>query len=428
MFAEAAPTAEGEVALQSRPGLESIGSVGSGPINGLFQRDGVLGGARFTLSRRTLYKNATSLGLTTGSGHVSFAATADQLIMTAGAGMYLTEGAGVTQIAFPDSANVLKVGYLAGRFLALREGSDQYYWSDVNDASTWDALSFASAESEPDRLLDLVTYGDYLVLFGSKTVEFHTKSIDPDLPFVAETGRVFDRGIRATGCAVRFDNSVAWVGENNIVYVVGNVPQRISEPGVEERIEASATCTLWSFFFEGHEFLVVRLDSGSWLYDAQTRQWCEFTSWGRVNWRARCAIDGPVFGDDETGTLWRFGDGYLDAGGVLERRFRAGIPLASSEVFNAVRLSANPGRTGALSGQYANPVVEMRSSRDGGAKWTAWRQTSLGEQGKYRTRIEWRRCGQFDDPGALFEFRVTDPEPFRASRVTDDQPSGGRSR
>jgi hypothetical protein len=70
----------------------------------------------------------------------------------------------------------------------------------------------------------------------------------------------------------------------------------------------------------------------------------------------------------------------------------------------------------------------MRTSRDAGRTWGAWRPTSLGEQGNYRTRVEWRRCGLFDDPGLLAEFRCADPVPFRVGGVKYNEQSGGRGR
>jgi hypothetical protein len=52
----------------------------------------------------------------------------------------------------------------------------------------------------------------------------------------------------------------------------------------------------------------------------------------------------------------------------------------------------------------------------------------LGATGEYRTVPTWRRLGQFDFPGALFEFRVTDPVDFRVSAVKANDPLGGRER
>lgn len=423
MYAEAAPV-EGGVVLLSRLGLEVVETVGNGPIRGIFQGDGVLGGARFVVSGSTLYRGTTSLGTIDGTGPVSFAASETEILVSAGATLWRYNGTTLTAVDFPDDASVSKVLTLAGYFIAIRAGTQQFYWSNVLDGATWEPLSFASAEDNPDRLRDAVVFGDQLALFGSATTEFWVPQGVADAPFAPITGKVYDKGVRATGCAVPFDNGAAFIGSNG-VYLTGNVPIRISEPGIEERLTESASASLWTFSQQGHEFLAVRLDAGTWLYDAQTQQWCEFASYGRTNWQAQCYCAG-LFGDDSSGKLLRFGTGYVDDGKVLERRFRAGIaqPLPSLPI----RLGTNPGRTGYPSGVYADPLVEMRSSRDGGAMWSDWRATALGAEGRFRTLVEWRRCGRFDYPGALFEFRVTDPVPFRVSSVIAGEPIAGRSR
>lgn len=430
VYVEATPTAQSGVTLQSRKGLEEAATRGTGPINGLYRADGVLSGAAVARSGTALYKDGTLLGAVVGTGPVSFAASETELLINAGAGIYRTDGAALAAVDFPDDANVSRLLDAAGYFIAIRRDTQQLYFSAVLDGTSWDGLDYVSAENDPDPLIDGEVVNDTLVLFGSASVEFWSKTGDADAPFAPIEGRVFQKGIKARGCSARFDNTVAWLGNNGIVYTAGNVPDRISDPGIEEQISLSTSYALWTFFDKGHEFLVVRLSHGSWLFDAQTRQWCEFQSYGGANWRAQCATqDGLLFGDDEDGTIWQFSSGYVDAEGPLERRFRAGYPL-SGGTFTAdnIRLTVNVGETTVLAGDYTDPVVEMRTSRDGGRTWSNWRSAPLGAQGNYRTRCEWRRCGLFDDPGMLAEFRTSDPVPFRVSGVGVNEANGGRSR
>jgi len=426
MIAESAPS-NGRLVLISRPGIEEVSEVGAGPINGLFQHDGILAGSLIAVSGSALYKDSTNLGTLDGGGFVSFAGDEEELTICAGQSIWQTDGTTLTAMTFPDDVDVVRVFDLAGYNIGIRANSARFYWR-LWGINVWDGLDFATAENEPDRLLDGLAIDDYLVLFGTETVEFWPKTGDPELPFTPTAGRVFEKGIRATGCCTAFDNTVAWVSNENIVYRAGNVPDRISDSGVEERLANSVECRVESFFFEGHEFLKVRGDTFTMLYDAQTGLWSECASYGQTNFRGLCAITGPLFGDDTTGQIWGYSSGYSDNGGVLERRFRAGVELDQAVTINCIRLTANVGQTPHLSGTYADPVVEMRSSRDAGQTWANWEQSPLGAQGNYRERSEWRRCGMFDDPGMLFEFRVTDPVPFRASRVQANPKNGGRSR
>lgn len=438
LFVEASPTNPAGVVLQSRAGLEEVDTVGSGPIRALYQADGVLSGARIAVSGSQVFSDETSLGALVGTGPVSFAADEDEIVINAGAGIYRSTGGALTLVDFPDDANVTKLVDTAGYFLALRSGTQQFYFSAVLDGSSWDGLDYASTENEPDPGRDAVVVNDTIAFLGSQTTEFWSKTGNAEAPFSPNTGQVYQKGVIATGCATKFDNSFAWIGNNRIIYTAGNVPERISDAGIEERLAFGTSFALWTFFFEGHEFLAVRVESvvtaehetGTWLYDAQTQQWCEFQSYGRDNWRVQCATqDGLIFGDDTTGQLWRFGQGFVDAGGPLERRFRAGRPISGGAfTVDNLRLTVNVGETAVLNGEYSDPVVEMRTSRDGGRTWGLWRIAPLGAQGHYRTRSEWRRCGMFDDPGVLAEFRCSDPVPFRISAVSVNEAVGGRSR
>ena len=429
MFAETAP-AEGRLVLQSRPGLEVYSSIGTGPVNGLFRRDGIMNGQICALSGSQLYIGEMPVGVVYGAGVVSFSGDEEELAVNAGASIYRTDGVNLYEMAFPDGANVIKTLDLAGYNIAIRESSGRIYWR-LWGVNAWDPLDYATAENEPDKLLDGLAIDDYLVLFGTETVEFWPKTGDPDLPFQPTQGRVFEKGIRATGCAAPFDNSFVWVtskSQGSAVYRAGNTPERISNPGIEEKIANSETCSVYSFYFEGHEFAAIRLDDRTILIDAQTGEISEWASYGRANFRGQVCIPGPYFGDDETGTIWKFGTGYTDAGGPLERRFRFGLGLEGPFTLDCLRLTVNPGQTGTLAGSYSNPAVELRMSDDAGQTWTEWEQTELGEQGAYRTRAEFRRLGMFDDPGLLGEVRMSDPEPFRVSKVQANPQKGGRSR
>lgn len=395
MFAEAAPTEPGQVALLSRPGLvEHLPTVGAA-IDESFRKDGVLGGSLFTVAGAALYRDGTLIGAIDGNGAVSIAGNEIGIAITAGRTLWFYDGTTLSPVAFPDGASVVKVIELVSRFVALRADTQKWYFSDVLEAALsgggvleFDALAFASAESEPDRLLDACTIDDVLVLAGTETVEFWGKTNSATLPFTPISGRVYSKGIKSTGCMVSFDNSMAYVSAENMVYRAGNVPERISTSGIEERIGRAVSASLFAWFFEGHEFLTLRLTysdgtGAAMSYSAQTKQWCEFESYGLPNWTCRNAVSGPLFGSAD-GRVLAFG-GHADLGGVLERRFRAGVPLDGGTLtVNNLRLRTNPGHATDLTGDYAEPQVEMRTSRDGGQTWGNWLPASLGRQGEYR--------------------------------------------
>lgn len=426
LFAEEAPTEAAGVVLQSRPGVvDRSADMGAGPVLALFKRDNVLSTALFGVSDGKLYSGATNLGAIDGTGPFSMAGYENFLFVAGGAGLWGYDGTTLAQITFPDSADVSKVVVGASRVVTIREDTGKFYWSEPL-GTTIDALDFATAENQPDRLRDMLFIDDVLVLFGAETVEFWPNTGSADLPFQPLEGRVFEKGIRATGCAAIFDATFMWVGNDNKVYTNGQKPVPISNPGLEEKIAASTECALFTFELEGNEFLALRLDGGTWVYSSRSGLWSEFQSYGQTNWIPRC-FAGGVFGSAVDGKTLEFGSTYLDLGGVLERRFRAGFPLDSGgATINNVQLRVNVGQTGYLTGEYADPCVEMRISRDAAQTWGAWRPRSLGEQGEYRKRVQWRAAGMASRPGFLCEFRVTDPVPFRVSSALVNEQYGGR--
>jgi hypothetical protein len=431
LFVESSPAGQQGAVLLSRPGLLASARVGIGPVTGVYCQDGVFDGDLFVLSGGHLYRAGADLGEVPGNGPVSFAGRAGEVLVTAGTGLYSYDGASLAAVTLPDDFDATAVVFHDGLFIAARAGSHKFYWSAVNDGRSWDALDFASAESAPDNLLDLRILNDTLWLFGAETIEPWGNTGNPDAPYERFEQRIFSKGVIGTGCTVEMDNSLLFVGNDGICYRIADVPQRISDHGIEERIQASGTVAAFGFVHEGHSFFCVRLDDGTFAFDVATGQWCEFASHGRDNFRGQCAVSSGTdvyIGDDESGTLWTL-SGSEDACGPFERLFTAAFPITGRTVaVDNLNVEANVGWTHLLSGQGSEPTIEMRSSRDKGATWTGWRGASLGRQGAYGTDVQWRRNGIFARPGAMFEFRVTDPVDFSVSAVSVNEPGGGRAR
>ncbi len=431
VFAEATPSAKSQVASIGRNGVNSVATWGSGPVRDVFHEEGVFGGDRFALSGSTLYREGVALGEILGTGPVSVAASAIELVITRGTKAYSYDGTDLVAIALPDDFNCSKVAFIAGLFLFGRgDDSHKWYWSAVLDARSVDGLDFASAESGPDSLLDIIVVGDNVYFLGGSTIEVWQLTGELALPFSRIPQRLFRKGVIQTGAAAQHDNTLFFVGADNRAYRMAEVPQRISDHGMEERIGASSSIKCFTFAWKGHDLFAIRGDDFTLLYDAATGQPCEFQSLTRTNWKACCAtmIDGePLFGDDTTGDLLQF-SGFADGDAGLERVIAAAFPTSVSVPVDSVEIEVNAGHTPGLAGEADNPIVEMRMSRDGGKTFGAWRGQPLGQQGEFRKRARWRRCGYADAPGALFEFRLTDPAGFRVSRVCINESGGGRGR
>jgi hypothetical protein len=346
------------------------------------------------------------------------------LFIAAGGPLYIYDAVTLAEVATPDGFFVTKVVVGASRAIVISADTGKFYWSDSLEDDI-ESLDFATAESQPDRALDLLFIDDILIVFGAETIEFWPNTSDSELPFQPLEGRVIEKGIKATGCAAAIGPTFAWVTNTNQVCLTDE-NSIISNPGLEEKIEASTECRLFTFNQGGLDFLCLRIDNETHAWGWRSRMWNELASHGEDNWIPQCFASG-VFGSAIDGRTLEWGDAHEDLEGVLERRIRAGLPINGGGLsIDNVQLRVNVGQTPYLTGDYDNPTVEMRVSRDAGQTWGAGRGITLGAQGNYRTRVQWRACGLASQPGFMAEFRVTDPVPFRLSDVLINEPMGGR--
>lgn len=424
MFVEKVEGEEKGVVLQSRPGLLNRAiSMGNGPVQALFRQDFVLGGTLYGVSGGRLHDSVGLIGDVNGGGPYSMAGYENKLFIAGSGGLYGYDGTTLAEVAFPDEAEVSRVIVAASRLVALRKDTGQFYWSKVLSDEI-DALDFATAENQPDRLLDMLFIDDTLLLFGTETIEFWANT-QGDPPFTPLQGRVIEKGVRATGAATALANTFAWVTNESTV-CIGDENSIVSNPGLQARIEASATVRLFTFLIDGAEYLALRLDDETQVYSPRSGTWSEFASYGYDNWVPQCWVGG-VFGSAVDGSTLEWSKDHRDLGGVLERRFRGGFPLNGGGLrVQNLRLRCNVGGTAFASGQYAEPVVELRVSDDAAHTWGPWEAESLGRQGDYRTQPEWRALGMASQPGLVVEVRVSDPVDFRVSELLINEQAGGR--
>lgn len=439
MFAEQARTSEGEICLQSRPGLVTAATNASGPIRQIFSQRGVLSGDYFTVVGSTaspvLFRGTTSLGTLSnlGTGAVSISGSGSEIVITGGGTAYSYNGTNLAVITYPDSANVVSNCFIGSLFVTTRADSGKFYWSTALDGRTIDALDFATAERRADNLLDVAALNDKLILYGQDTIEAWAHTGDSALPFTRIEGIGSQtKGIIATGAWTEADNTLFHIGSDAVVYRLGETFERISSHWLEEKITNATAWRMFSFKYHGHEFVCVRLDGTSgetFAFDAATQEWCEFQT-GGSQWEAQCAtMKGTTahLGHHSSGAIMNF-SGWAD-GTALERRFTAAQQLDGPLSLNSLRLWGNVGQ--AATG--VSPTIQMRYSRDAGQTWSSWTSTTFGNatdngNDDYRIRPQWRRLGMFDDPGLMIEIKCDSACPFRVSALKINEPGGGRSR
>lgn len=429
LYVEKTPSSRTQLVFLPRPALERYQEMGSGPIRGMFGAPGALGGSLFAVSGDGLYKDGALLGSIPGSDRVSMASSSSQLLVANDAALYLTDGATVSTVAFPDDAGVSSVAYIDGYFLAARTGTQRFYWSTILDGSAWDALDYASAERQPDNLVAITVVNDRIFLFGEIGIEPWVTTGNGDTPFQRIEGQYYNKGCKSRDTIALLDNTVFFVGHDNVAYRIDDRPVRISDNGIEEAIQNSTPEQLraWAWPWNGNIFYSLSTAYGTFAYNPATDKWTEMSSYGRDIWRAHIGVflNGEVYaGDDEEGVIWRLQDDvYTDDGVNIERRWT--VLIGTPGYLDNIMIDANPGQT---LDPLASPICECRISRDAGQTFSDYRQAGIGRLGQYRKRIVFRRWGMVDAGGAVLDFRLTDPVGWMIGSMRANESQGGKGR
>lgn len=187
----------------------------------------------FTAIDNTSAGNAiTTSVFASGGGSISFGAGT----LSGGGGTAL---ATVTGMAAGEVPKALMT--VSGFVLVSVGNSNKFYWIEPG-AVVIDPLNFASKESQPDNILDMLAVGDQGLIMGNGSTENWFATGNFAAPFAPTDGRVYQRGI-IEGTPVQVGDDVFLVGNDGIVYLIGYAASggsygvhRVSDNGIEERI------------------------------------------------------------------------------------------------------------------------------------------------------------------------------------------------
>ncbi len=373
--------------------------------------------------------------LATRRGHVGMKIGLNQLVITDGVNGYVYDlithvFAEITADGWLGSYTVEELG---GYFSFIDPNSQTFYASALEDATTLDALDFATANSSPDKLVGQVVTNNALVLFGEVSGEvwqLNTSSAADAFVFDRNPGVFIEVGLLAPHTAKQLDNAAFWLGRDQrgagIVYrMEGFRAVRISTNAIEELIGAAirsgedvSQAVAYAYQQDGHSFYVLTIPglSTTWAYDVATQQWAERSDFDngdhvphRGKYHAYAYGKHLVAGDDDI--LYEYDPlAYTNAGDPLVRDRVSphyATPQLARVEFASFELDCVVGD--GKSGQEAAAVM-LRYSNDGGNEWGSWRTASLGAVGEYSARARFLRCGSGRD--RVWQVRCADDVPF----------------
>lgn len=365
---------------------------------------------------------STLIGTVSGGGRVDMAKNPTQLAVLVEPNLWVYDGSSFSQVTDNDftSRGAKRMAVMDNYGAFIPPDSSQWFICDLADFTVYDALDFATAEGNPDKLLSVESNNRQFVLFGEETIELWDNTGASGFPFERNPNGFIETGCGAAYSTISVDNTVYWIDQDRMARrLEGNVARRISHEGVEEKWQDYAIVSdaySISYVYDGHTFVMFTFPSAgaTWVYDINTQEWHERQSYGHDHYRAAWVVkcfDKTLVGDTQSGNIGEIdAKTYSEWGNVLYREATSGVIANGSWMyFDRLELDLDVGNV-PLTGQGSAPEIMLDVSNDGGVTFRARSNRSLGETGNYRKTVYWDRGGRSKQ--RVVRYRVTDPIPF----------------
>jgi len=409
------PTSKSPALLLNRPMLSNWLNVGDGPIRGFIK----MGGDLFLVSGLGVYivvnMVATLLGNIRGTGPVSMAENGAQVGIAADDSGWVATATDLTEITSDAFVGATTFTYLDTFGIVTKPNSAKFQISTQLDFLSYNALDFATAESDPDDLVAAESNHRWLWLFGEKTIQVYYNSGDVDFPFAPLNDIVIERGLGARFSVAKEDNTIFFLGDDGIVYRFnGFTPVSITTPAIATRIAGFSKSSAVGQFMdnENQKFYILSFPEATLVYDLATGLWADWETDGD-RWTGQMVIKAfgrTLVGDRLTGQIYFASpDVFQDSGADVISIVR--FPPVQ---LNRERASINSIECDLDSGEGPDEgFVMMRVSADG-RSWSQPRTVSYGKIGEFNKRAILRKFGQLDRQVHV-EFAISSNTPRRIS-------------
>lgn len=367
---------------------------------------------------------------TSTAGLCSIAASPTQVVIADGVGGWLftisSSAFAAIAASFPNGAKTCT--FVSGYFVAENPNTQQFFVSNINDGSTWQALAFASASAFSDVVQAVDNLAGNLVVFSTQHTEFWQNAGLTPQPFVPILSAANEYGLAAIFSRAHVDQTIIFLAQNRegqvqVVQLQGFTPKVISNPDLENILNGFTVVSdavAMSYGVDRHKFYVLSFPTAnrSFEYDTFSGLWDERQTGPSVNpvrytGNLSAYYAGQTLVSDyQSNQVYSLSPtAFTDNGAVITRQLITRHILSD---FNRVRISQvyldMETGVGLQSGQGSNPQIMLEYSKDNGRTWSAQRWASSGLVGQYLARVIWRRFGSTRD--ATFRITQTDPVKF----------------
>ena len=282
-----------------RPGWGTNNTPSAGNVgNAIFVWTGGSGGidaiSSFGGTNSTIYNGTSSLGAITGKctgiSETFVSATATLTVSsTDSTGWYYDTGVAVmtriTDVDFPGNAGKT----LAGTFAHL-DGypvimtTDGVLWAgDLNTVTAWTSTSFGSANSYSDRGIGCVRHKNFIMAFGTESIEFFYNAGTTPFPFAKNQSMTVKVGAISADAIAQIADTTFWAGSTPqsglSIFQYDNGINRISTPEIDSILilAGASNVSLTTLRVLGRSFVVVLASSTTLVYCLEEKSWHEWT-------------------------------------------------------------------------------------------------------------------------------------------------------
>jgi len=351
----------------------------------------------------------------------------NQIFFLNGAGDgWIYNNAGLVKITDSDFFATTSGTVLNERFWFVRDGTNEFFGSDVSDGFSYNPLTFASAEESPDFVRSIIAKKSSLWVIGSQTMEFWQSFDDVVLPIRKVRGSTIERGIQAKSSLAEAGEYFAFLADDLTVRLVsGNAATVISDLNFNLKVRGNGTATSPGFtttedaigFFVDtptHKiyYITFPTEGYTWGYDLTTGLTHVRESENIGFWRVNSGeiFNGKIIvGDRISSTMWLLDPAAKKEGTeTLRSTYRStGISFDYDITIPKIEIDMEVGQ---IEDPTVSPKLMVRYTKDGGYNWINHSDVELGTQGDYRKRVALRNFGRLvRHKDFAIELIATDP-------------------
>lgn len=347
----------------------------------------------------------TALGAIAGNDRAIFADDGSNLYVVCNSTIYHWSGSALSTVTQSVVTNPSSIAYINRQFIITGDNG-LFGTSDVADGTTYNALNYAEAESNPDPLYRAYVFSQLLYLAGLRSVEPWWNSGEGNPPFSRQDSALMNVGIIGKHAITNSDQYLYWLNdERQFVQAIGSSARSISSSSAAYKVEGYATvsdCIASSFTMCGQVFIVWSFPSANktLCYSETSNYWIELqsdTQYPGDRWYGNAVMrcyEKNLVADYRNGNVYELDfDTYTDNGDT-RTRIRT-LPNITGKLIGkqgkritvgGITFDAQVG-VGLASGQGSSPLLMCEFANDGGHVFDAEQHVSIGAMGDYTLPI-----------------------------------------